>query len=68
MTVKSSAAAEHSAVSPRNSRGPVLTWKLGLGVLGVIAAVVAAGVSMGWLHNPIDQILSQLPQLPGLPR
>lgn len=38
------------------------------GVLGVIAAVVAAGVSMGWLQNPIDQILSQLPQLPGLPR
>ena len=40
MTVKSSAAAEHSAVSPRNSRGPVLTWKLGLGVVGVIALLL----------------------------
>lgn len=40
MTVKSSAAAEHPAVGPRNSRGPVLTWKLGLGVLAVIALLL----------------------------
>ncbi|OFQ58368.1 ABC transporter permease [Corynebacterium sp. HMSC074H12] len=40
MTVKSSAPAEHSAISRRNSRGPVLTWKLGLGVLGVIALLL----------------------------
>ena len=40
MTVKSSATAKRSAKSPRNSRGPVLTWKLGLGVLGVVALLL----------------------------
>ena len=40
MTVKSSASAKRSAGGPRNSREPVLTWKLGLGVLGVVTLLV----------------------------
>lgn len=40
MTVKSSAAAQQPAASKRSSRGSVLTWKLGLGVLGVVALLL----------------------------
>ncbi|TRX53631.1 ABC transporter permease [Corynebacterium guaraldiae] len=40
MTVKSSAAAQRPAANKRSSRGSVLTWKLGLGVLGVIALLL----------------------------
>ncbi|MFG6301987.1 ABC transporter permease [Corynebacterium hesseae] len=40
MTVKSSAAAQQSAANKRSSRGSVLTWKLGLGVLGVVALLL----------------------------
>ena len=34
------------------------------GVLGVLAAFVAAGVSLGLVRNPVDHVLSQLPTLP----
>ncbi|MDK8898738.1 MULTISPECIES: ABC transporter permease [Corynebacterium] len=40
MTVKSSAAAQRPAANKRSSRGSVLTWKLGLGVLGVVALLL----------------------------
>lgn len=40
MTVKSSAAAQQPAANKRSSRGSVLTWKLGLGVLGVVALLL----------------------------
>ncbi|HCT9180998.1 TPA: iron chelate uptake ABC transporter family permease subunit [Corynebacterium aurimucosum] len=40
MTVKSSAASQRPAANKRSSRGSVLTWKLGLGVLGVIALLL----------------------------
>lgn len=40
MTVKSSAAAQRPAADKRSSRGSVLTWKLGLGVLGVVALLL----------------------------
>lgn len=40
MTVKSSAASQRPAANKRSSRGSVLTWKLGLGVLGVVALLL----------------------------
>ena len=40
MTVKSSVAAQRPAANKRSSRGSVLTWKLGLGVLGVVALLL----------------------------
>lgn len=40
MTVKSGAASQWSAANKRSSRGSVLTWKLGLGVLGVVALLL----------------------------
>lgn len=40
MTVKSSAAAQQPAANKRSSRGSLLTWKLGLGVLGVVALLL----------------------------
>ncbi|WP_420869352.1 ABC transporter permease [Corynebacterium hesseae] len=38
--MKSSAAAQQPAANKRSSRGSVLTWKLGLGVLGVVALLL----------------------------
>ena len=37
------------------------------GVLAALVALVAGGVSLGLIQNPVDQLLGQIPGAPKLP-